>query len=112
MAHSGELAERGINVSNVELNLDKLMETKTKAVKSLTGGIAQLFKKNKITHINGVGTITGPNEVSAKKNDGSIETVKTKNILIATGSEVIPFPGIEVRICIQFKKKNQKQFYL
>ncbi|XP_040170808.1 dihydrolipoyl dehydrogenase, mitochondrial [Anopheles arabiensis] len=96
MAHSGDLAARGIHVENVRLDLDVLMGQKTKAVKSLTGGIAQLFKKNKITHINGFGTITGPNTVVAKKADGSEETVNTKNILIATGSEVTPFPGIEV----------------
>lgn len=102
MAHSGDLANRGIVVSDVKLDLEKLMATKSNAVKSLTGGIAQLFKKNKITHINGFGTITGANEVQAKLNDGSTEIVKTKNILIATGSEVTPFPGIEVSIQILF----------
>lgn len=96
MAHSGDLAARGILVENVRLDLEALMGQKSKAVKALTGGIAQLFKKNKVTHINGWGTITGPNTVVAKKNDGSEEVVNTKNIMIATGSEVTPFPGIEV----------------
>uniref|UniRef100_A0A1Q3FH67 Dihydrolipoyl dehydrogenase n=1 Tax=Culex tarsalis TaxID=7177 RepID=A0A1Q3FH67_CULTA len=96
MAHSGDLAARGILVENVKLDLEALMGQKSKAVKALTGGIAQLFKKNQITHINGWGTITGPNTVVAKKNDGSEEVVNTKNIMIATGSEVTPFPGIEV----------------
>lgn len=96
MAHSGELNTRGIIVENVRLDLEALMEQKTKAVKSLTGGIAQLFKKNQITHVNGIGTITGPNTVVAKKADGSEEVVNTKNIMIATGSEVTPFPGIEI----------------
>jgi dihydrolipoamide dehydrogenase len=49
-----------------------------------------------ITRIDGLGTIVTPNEVQAKKADGSVETVKTNNILIATGSEVTPFPGIDV----------------
>lgn len=96
MAHSGDLGNRGVVVENVKLDLDKLMLTKSSAVKSLTSGIAQLFKKNKITHINGHGTISSANEVIAKKADGSTEIVKAKNILIATGSEVTPFPGIEV----------------
>lgn len=96
MATSGDLANRGILVDNVRLDLDALMEQKTKAVKSLTGGIAQLFKKNKVTHINGWGTITGPNTVVAKKSDGSEEVVNSKHIMIATGSEVTPFPGLEV----------------
>lgn len=78
--------------------MTKFMNAKAAAVKSLTGGIAQLFKKNKITLINGHGKITSPNQVTAKKPDGSTETVNTKNILIATGSEVTPFPGIEVFI--------------
>lgn len=48
MAHSGDLAKRGIKVSGVELDLPTLMGTKLTAVKQLTGGIAQLFKKNKV----------------------------------------------------------------
>lgn len=96
MAHSGDLTSRGINCGSVSLDLEKLMEQKSTAVKSLTGGIAQLFKKNKITQLTGFGTITGPNEVQVKKDDGSVETVKSKYIMIATGSEVTPFPGIEI----------------
>lgn len=96
MAHSGDLASRGINCGEVTLDLEKLMGEKTKAVTALTGGIAQLFKKNKITQLTGFGTITGPNEVQVKKDDGSVETVQAKNIMIATGSEVTPFPGIEI----------------
>lgn len=95
MAHSGDLAKRGIKVSGVELDLETLMGEKSKAVKSLTGGIAMLFKKNKIDVVRGHGTITGANEVSVQTENGT-ETIKTKNILIATGSEVTPFPGIEI----------------
>lgn len=95
MAHSGDLASRGIIVSGVELDLPKLMGEKDKAVKALTGGIAGLFKKNKIGLVSGHGSITGPNEVSVKTASG-VETIKTKNILIATGSEVTPFPGITI----------------
>ena len=85
-----------ILVDNVKIDMDKFMAAKSTAVKALTGGIAQLFKKNKITLIKGHGKITSPNQVIAKNADGSIETVNTKNIIIATGSEVTPFPGIEV----------------
>lgn len=49
-----------------------------------------------VTHIKGFGRITGPNEVTVDKPDGSTEKINTKNILIATGSEVAPFPGLEV----------------
>jgi dihydrolipoamide dehydrogenase len=96
MAHSNELNSRGIEVENVRLNLDTMMKQKENAVGGLTSGIAHLFKQNKVTHIQGHGTITGPNEVVAIKKDGTTETVKTKNILIATGSEVSPFAGIPI----------------
>lgn len=46
-----------------------------------------------MTRLEGHGTITGPNEVTVAKNDGTQEILKTKNILIATGSDVTPFPG-------------------
>lgn len=95
MAHSGELASRGIVTTGVELDLEKLMGEKTKAVKALTGGIAQLFKKNKIDVVYGHGTITGPNDVSVQTANG-VETIHAQNIMIATGSEVTPFPGIEI----------------
>jgi len=96
MAHSGDLASRGINVGDVSLDLEKLMGQKSNSVKALTGGIAQLFKKNKVTHLNGWGTITGPNTVQAKLADGSVETVNTKYMIVASGSEVTPFAGIEI----------------
>uniref|UniRef100_A0A1B0AW18 Dihydrolipoyl dehydrogenase n=1 Tax=Glossina palpalis gambiensis TaxID=67801 RepID=A0A1B0AW18_9MUSC len=96
MAHSGDLANRGIVCGGVQLDLDKLMAQKSNAVKALTGGIVQLFKKNKVTQLTGLGTITSANEVQVKNKDGGVDTVKTKNILIATGSEVTPFPGIEI----------------
>lgn len=96
MMHSNELKTRGIEYDNVRLNLDALMEQKRGAVKSLTSGIAQLFKKNQVTHIEGFGKITGKNEVTVTKKDNSTEVVTGKNIMIATGSEVTPFPGVEI----------------
>jgi dihydrolipoamide dehydrogenase len=96
MAHSGDLDSRGISVGNVSLDLEKMMGQKSNAVTSLTGGIAQLFKKNKVTHINGWGQITGPNQIQAKLGDGSVETVNAKYMILATGSEVTPFPGITI----------------
>jgi len=91
-----DFKNRGIEVDNVRLNLPDMMGAKSTAVKALTGGIAHLFKQNKVTHLNGHGKITGTNEVTVLKADGSSEKVNTKNILIATGSEVTPFPGIEI----------------
>uniref|UniRef100_A0A1I8J1H2 Dihydrolipoyl dehydrogenase n=2 Tax=Macrostomum lignano TaxID=282301 RepID=A0A1I8J1H2_9PLAT len=91
-----DLAARGIEFDNLRLNLDKLMEQKSNAVKGLTGGIVALFKANKVQRVQGFGSISGPNQVTVKKEDGGSEVINTKNILIATGSEVTPFPGIDI----------------
>ena len=53
-----------------------------------------------MTHLSGHGKITGANEVTVLKADGTEEKVQTKNILVATGSEVMPFPGIEVSLAV------------
>ncbi|GFY67181.1 dihydrolipoyl dehydrogenase, mitochondrial [Trichonephila inaurata madagascariensis] len=91
-----DMKNRGIDCDGVKLNLEKMMEQKSTAVKSLTSGIAHLFKQNKVTHYKGHGKITGKNQVTSVKEDGTSDVIQTKNILIATGSEVTPFPGIEV----------------
>lgn len=49
-----------------------------------------------MTHVNGFGRVSGKNQVTAVTADGSEQVINTKNILIATGSEVTPFPGIPV----------------
>lgn len=95
-AVSADFKNRGIDVGEVKLNLEKMMEQKSTAVKTLTNGIAHLFKQNKVTQVNGHGSISGPNEVTVHKDDGSMEVIHTKNIMIATGSEVTPFPGTEI----------------
>ncbi|KAJ8381671.1 hypothetical protein SKAU_G00024490 [Synaphobranchus kaupii] len=96
LAHGKDFQSRGIEISGITLNLEKMMSQKSGAVKALTSGIAHLFKQNKVTHVNGLGAITGKNEVTATASDGSQQVINTKNILIATGSEVTPFAGIEI----------------
>ncbi|XP_048863287.1 LOW QUALITY PROTEIN: dihydrolipoyl dehydrogenase, mitochondrial [Brienomyrus brachyistius] len=96
LAHGKDFESRGIEISGITLNLEKMMLQKSGAVKALTGGIAHLFKQNKVTHVNGFGKITGKNQVTAAIGDGTEQVINTKNILIATGSEVTPFPGIEI----------------
>lgn len=97
LAASGEMNKRGIITGEVKLDIEKLMEAKDSSVKALTGGIKMLFKNNKVTHLEGHGKITGQNEVSVLGADGSVsDVINAKNIMIATGSEVTPFPGIEI----------------
>lgn len=91
-----DFAGRGIEVGEVKLNLTKMMGEKDKSVKGLTGGIEMLFKKNGVTYVKGAATITGTNEVSVDLIDGGKQTVTGDKIMLATGSEVTPFPGVEV----------------
>ncbi len=104
LLHSSELYEEaanhfaghGIKVSGLKVDLAAMMARKTKVVEDLTKGIEGLFKKNKITYYKGHAVILGKGEVAIKLNDGNAESIHTKNILIATGSEVTPLPGIEI----------------
>lgn len=80
-------ANMGINIEGVKLDLTKMMASKDESVTGLTDGIKFLFKKNKITHIQGFGKITGKNEVTVL-NDDNDQVITGKNIVIATGSEV------------------------
>ncbi|CAK9796995.1 Dihydrolipoyl dehydrogenase, mitochondrial [Anthophora plagiata] len=93
MAHGGDLQNRGIIVENVKLNLDKLMEQKRNVVKALTGGIAGLFKKNKVEWVKGHGKITGPNQVTALGPDGALSLNEVPKRFIVIGAGVI---GLEL----------------
>ncbi|KIE04909.1 Dihydrolipoyl dehydrogenase 1, mitochondrial [Candidatus Jidaibacter acanthamoeba] len=88
--------EHGINVKDVSLSLDKMMERKRNVVSGLTKGIEGLFAKNKITYLKGYGKLLGGNEVEIALNDGGIEKIKAGNIILATGSDVVQLPGIEI----------------
>ncbi|MEO1044465.1 MAG: dihydrolipoyl dehydrogenase [Pseudomonadota bacterium] len=90
-AHSGALEKFGIKLSGAKLDLSQMMSEKDKAVGELTGGIEFLFKKNKVTWIKGLASFEDAHTV--KVGD---ETVRVKNIVIATGSSVTPLPGAEI----------------
>lgn len=87
---------RGIEVSDVKLNLANFMKAKDTAVTGLTKGVEFLLKKNGAEYIKGTGSFVNENEIKVALNDGGETTLRGKNILIATGSEATPFPGIEV----------------
>ena len=72
------------------------MKAKESSVESLTKGIEYLLKKNKVDYIKGTGSFLDQNNVKVALNDGGEQTLKAKNIFIATGSESTPFPGLEV----------------
>jgi len=77
--------------ATVEADIPAMIESKNKVVTGLTQGIEYLFKKNKVDHIRGFGKIKTKGEVEV---DGKV--YKTKNIVIATGSEVAKLPGVEI----------------
>jgi dihydrolipoamide dehydrogenase len=90
-------SEHGITMDNVKMDIDKMQDSKQKSVEGLTGGIEFLLKKNNVEYFKGKGAISGPNAVSITPIDGSAEmSLDTKNILIATGSEVTPLPPVPV----------------
>ena len=91
----GHLAAHGIKVGKVELDLEALMARKDKVVGDLTKGIDFLFRKNKVTGIVGTAKVVKPGEVEV---DSGKKTGKytAANILIATGSEVAPLPGVDI----------------
>ncbi|KAJ6264678.1 mitochondrial dihydrolipoyl dehydrogenase [Drechslerella dactyloides] len=92
-----DIEHRGIEVENIRLNLPKMMAAKDKSVKTLTSGIEMLFKQNGVTYVKGTGSIANENEVKVQPLEGGEEvSLKTKNIIIATGSEATPFPGLEI----------------
>ncbi|WP_374514533.1 dihydrolipoyl dehydrogenase [Brevundimonas sp.] len=89
-----EFPKLGIEVGAPKLNLAQMMGQKAESVSALTKGIEFLFKKNKVEWIKGRGRITGPGSVEVAAADGSTSTLSAKNILIATGSEPTPLPGV------------------
>jgi dihydrolipoamide dehydrogenase len=104
LLHASELFEEaeknfksmGIEVGSVKLNLDQMMAQKDDAVSGLTKGVAGLMKKNKVDVLEGTGRIAGKGKVIVTANDGGETELSTKNIVIATGSEVTPLPGVEI----------------
>ena len=90
-AHSGALAKFGIDIAGTTLNLDQMHAEKALAVKELTGGIAFLFKKNKVDWLQGFAAFTGADTVEIAG-----KSYRAKNIVIATGSSVTPLPGVDL----------------
>lgn len=90
------LAEHGVEIAEAKLNLAKMMERKSKIVENLGKGIEGLFAKNKVTYIKGHASFISATKLKVTKEDGQIEEVTSKKIVIATGSEVASLPGISI----------------
>ena len=86
---------QGIEVSNVKLNVEKMMNNKNKSVQVLTKGVEFLFKKNKVSYLKGKGVIFSPSNVVVY-DQGKKTSYNTKNIVVATGSSAVTLPGVKI----------------
>ena len=90
------LSNKGIEVGEVKLNLNKMMKSKDKAVTILTKGVEFLLKKNKVTYFKGTGSFKSKNEILIKDDKNSETLINADKIIIATGSASISLPGVEI----------------
>ncbi|MCB1503162.1 MAG: dihydrolipoyl dehydrogenase, partial [Bauldia sp.] len=104
LLHASEMFEKaghdfpalGIEVGAPTLNLAAMLAHKASVVDANVTGVAYLFKKNKIDTLRGTGAIAGPGKVTVTAGDGSTSEIEAKAIVIATGSESTPLPGVTV----------------
>lgn len=94
-AASGELGHLGIEVKP-SLNLQQMMKQKDESVSGLTKGIEFLFRKNKVDWIKGWGKLDGVGKVKVSDEQGNVSEYQAKDIVIATGSEPTPLPGVTI----------------
>ena len=93
-AHS--FAKMGVSVSAPKLDLPAMMNFKQQGIDGNVKGVEFLMKKNKIDVIHGKGKILGAGKVEVAGSDGKSQTVETKHIVIATGSDIARLKGIEI----------------
>jgi len=104
MLHASELyeeaghnfAQMGIKVGKPSVDLAALLNYKEQNVDSNVKGVAFLFKKNKIDAYHGAGRVVAPGKVEVTEADGKTQTLETKNIVVATGSDVARLDGIDI----------------
>ncbi|WP_207004967.1 dihydrolipoyl dehydrogenase [Trinickia mobilis] len=96
---SHHLAEHGVSVSDVKIDVAKMLARKDGIVEKMTRGIEYLFKKNKITWLKGHGKFVGKNDAGVQievSGEGETEVVTAKNVIIATGSRARHLPNVPV----------------
>ena len=88
-------AAQGISVGSPSIDVPKMIARKNGIVDQLTGGIKGLFKKNKVTLLNGHGSFAGGSEGAWQVKVGQ-ETLEARHVVIATGSRARHLPGVAV----------------
>jgi dihydrolipoamide dehydrogenase len=91
-----KFGEMGIQVGKPTVDLAAMLKYKEAGVDGNVKGVAYLFKKNKIETLHGSGRIVAPGKVEVKADDGKTQIVETKNMVIATGSDVARLNGIDI----------------
>ena len=86
------LADHGINIKGAELDLDTMLKRKDTIVRNLTGGIAQLFKANKVTWLQGTGQLKSGKQVEFQPLDGDVQTLQAEHVILAAGSVPVDIP--------------------
>jgi dihydrolipoamide dehydrogenase len=89
-------AKMGISVSAPKLDLPSMMNFKQQGIDGNVKGVEFLMKKNKIDVIQGIGRVLGTGKVEVRGGDGKAQTIETKNIVIATGSDVTKLKGVQI----------------
>ena len=89
-------AKMGVSVPPPKLDLPAMMNFKQQGIDGNVKGVEFLMKKNKIDVLQGKGKILGTGKVQVTGNDGTAQSVETKNIVIATGSDIARLKGIEI----------------
>ena len=87
-----EFKDHGISATSPKMNVSKMIERKAGVVSSITKGVEFLFKKNKVTSFEGLGSFVSQNEIKVTSSAGKSQTLRGKNIIIATGSSPIELP--------------------
>ncbi|KAF2402413.1 dihydrolipoyl dehydrogenase [Trichodelitschia bisporula] len=87
---------RGIVVDGVHMDIAQLMKAKETSVSGLTKGIEFLFKKNNVEWVKGTGAFADEHTVDVNLVEGGERSLRGKNIIVATGSEATPFPGLTI----------------
>jgi dihydrolipoamide dehydrogenase len=93
---SHTFATHGIKLKDLKVDMPQMIARKNEVVEQTTAGITYLFKKNKVTAYQGLGSFIDKNTISIKKADGSTEQITAKNVVIATGSKPTELPFIQV----------------
>jgi dihydrolipoamide dehydrogenase len=89
-------ATHGIKLKDLKVDMPQMIARKNEVVEQTTAGITYLFKKNKVTTYQGLGSFMDKNTISIKKADGTTEQITAKNVVIATGSKPTELPFIQV----------------